>query len=175
MSFSCARNFLHRFCVDEFHRSTDSSGGFFSSDLLLPSLGARINQATKLRRCIISPFSPRYRWWLLTLLPYKHFFREKTNFLILCSSFQGLGDVLDSSGHLLGLDLPVWVCISDLQTRRAFRDWQHCQWLLRNWYRPHLLCGISWQPILSSYWWSQENCNQVHKQHLTINTLCLNW
>ncbi|XP_057494983.1 potassium channel KAT3-like isoform X1 [Actinidia eriantha] len=68
MSFSCARNFLQRFCVDEFHGSTDSSGGFFSSDLLLPSLGARINQATKLRRCIISPFSPRYRAWEMFLI-----------------------------------------------------------------------------------------------------------
>ncbi|GFZ03214.1 potassium channel KAT1-like protein [Actinidia rufa] len=68
MSFSCPRNFLQRFCVDEVHRSTDSPGGFFSSDLLLPSLGARINQATKLRRCIISPFSPRYRAWEMFLI-----------------------------------------------------------------------------------------------------------
>ncbi|XP_052179518.1 potassium channel KAT1-like [Diospyros lotus] len=68
MSFSYARNCLQRFCVDEFHRNTSSPGGFFSSDLLLPSLGARINQATKLRRYIISPFSPRYRAWEMFLV-----------------------------------------------------------------------------------------------------------
>ncbi|KAK8664576.1 hypothetical protein V6N13_084360 [Hibiscus sabdariffa] len=34
----------------------------FSNDLL-PSLGARINQTTKLRRYIISPFNPHYRAW----------------------------------------------------------------------------------------------------------------
>ncbi|KAF2314681.1 hypothetical protein GH714_028489 [Hevea brasiliensis] len=47
-------------------------GSFFSSDLL-PSLGARINQATILRRYIISPYSSRYRaWemWLVVLVVY---------------------------------------------------------------------------------------------------------
>ncbi|KAJ8549343.1 hypothetical protein K7X08_033050 [Anisodus acutangulus] len=41
--------------------------GFFSSDLL-PSLGARINYATKLRKFIISPFNPRYRCWEMFLV-----------------------------------------------------------------------------------------------------------
>ncbi|GMP73939.1 hypothetical protein CsSME_00031517 [Camellia sinensis var. sinensis] len=69
MSFSYAKNFLRRFCMDDFQRgSGDSLGGFFSNDLLLPSLGATINQETKLRRCIISPFSPRYRAWEMFLI-----------------------------------------------------------------------------------------------------------
>lgn len=42
-----------------------SLGSVFSSHLL-PSLGARINQATKLQKHIISPFSPRYRLWSLS-------------------------------------------------------------------------------------------------------------
>lgn len=42
-------------------------GNFFSSDLL-PSLGARINQATILRRYIISPYSSRYRAWEMWLV-----------------------------------------------------------------------------------------------------------
>ncbi|XVE88372.1 hypothetical protein DITRI_Ditri19aG0064500 [Diplodiscus trichospermus] len=46
---------------------SDIHGSFFSSDLL-PSLGARINQATKLRRYIISPFNPHYRAWEMWLV-----------------------------------------------------------------------------------------------------------
>lgn len=61
MPFSCSNNFLRRFCVEEFRMSTATESGFFSSDLI-PSLGARINRATKLRKYIISPFDPRYRW-----------------------------------------------------------------------------------------------------------------
>ncbi|XP_059304112.1 potassium channel KAT3-like [Lycium ferocissimum] len=41
--------------------------GFFSSDLL-PSLGTKINQETKLRKYIISPFNLRYRAWEVFLL-----------------------------------------------------------------------------------------------------------
>ncbi|KAH9797759.1 Potassium channel KAT2 [Citrus sinensis] len=72
MSFSCAKNFFQRFCSDELHVESVAHGSFLSSDLL-PSLGARINQATKLRRYIISPFNPRYRaWemWLVVLVVY---------------------------------------------------------------------------------------------------------
>lgn len=54
--------FFKRFCVDEFHMGTLPYSSFLSNDLL-PSLGARINQETRLRRYIISPFDPRYRWW----------------------------------------------------------------------------------------------------------------
>ncbi|KAK4710821.1 hypothetical protein R3W88_005334 [Solanum pinnatisectum] len=68
MSFSYAKNCLQRFCVDEFQMDTETThSGFFSSDLL-PSLGARINYATKLRRFIISPFNPRYRCWEMFLV-----------------------------------------------------------------------------------------------------------
>ncbi|XVF40148.1 hypothetical protein PTKIN_Ptkin01aG0087900 [Pterospermum kingtungense] len=67
MSFSCTKNFFQRFCVDEFHMSSDIHGSFFSSDLI-PSLGARINLTTKIRRYIISPFNPRYRAWEMWLV-----------------------------------------------------------------------------------------------------------
>ncbi|KAL2473752.1 Potassium channel KAT1 [Forsythia ovata] len=67
MSFSYSKNFLRRFCVEEFQMNTQTYSGFFSSDLL-PSLGARINRATKLRRHIVSPFSPRYRAWEMFLV-----------------------------------------------------------------------------------------------------------
>ncbi|CAH8306390.1 unnamed protein product [Eruca vesicaria subsp. sativa] len=40
---------------------------FVSADLL-PSLGARINQSTKLRKHIISPFDPRFRAWEMWLV-----------------------------------------------------------------------------------------------------------
>ncbi|KAK4386481.1 Potassium channel KAT2 [Sesamum angolense] len=53
--------------MEELHMSTGSHSGFFSSDLL-PSLGARINQATKLRRHIVSPFDPHYRAWEMFLI-----------------------------------------------------------------------------------------------------------
>ncbi|XP_031392282.1 potassium channel KAT3-like [Punica granatum] len=65
--FSCMRNFFQRFCFDEFQTESISHGSFFSSDLL-PSLGARINQATKLRKYIISPYNPRYRAWEMLLV-----------------------------------------------------------------------------------------------------------
>ncbi|KAF8391095.1 hypothetical protein HHK36_023395 [Tetracentron sinense] len=66
MSFSCSINFLPRFCRDKFQME-DSSYGIFSSDLL-PSLGARFNQATRLRNYIISPFNPGYRAWEMLLV-----------------------------------------------------------------------------------------------------------
>ncbi|XP_060194355.1 potassium channel KAT3-like isoform X1 [Lycium barbarum] len=68
MPFSYTKNCLQRFCVDEFQMNTETNhSGFFSSDLL-PSLGARINYATKLRKFIISPFNPRYRCWEMFLV-----------------------------------------------------------------------------------------------------------
>ncbi|XWS19834.1 hypothetical protein CRYUN_Cryun31cG0050700 [Craigia yunnanensis] len=67
MTFSCTKNFFQRFCIDEVQMGSAIHGSFFSSDLL-PSLGARINQATKLRRYIISPFNPHYRAWEMWLV-----------------------------------------------------------------------------------------------------------
>ncbi|CAI0545108.1 unnamed protein product [Linum tenue] len=68
MLFSSARNFLQRFCTEDVHsRRIPNHGSFFSNDLL-PSLGARINQTTKLRRHIISPYDPRYRAWQMWLV-----------------------------------------------------------------------------------------------------------
>ncbi|CAI9783447.1 unnamed protein product [Fraxinus pennsylvanica] len=67
MRFSPSKNFIKRFCVEDFHTSNETQSGFFSTDLL-PSLGARINQETKLRKYIISPFNPRYRAWEMFLV-----------------------------------------------------------------------------------------------------------
>uniref|UniRef100_A0A7N0VGL3 Potassium channel n=1 Tax=Kalanchoe fedtschenkoi TaxID=63787 RepID=A0A7N0VGL3_KALFE len=67
MSYSSTKGFFQRFCIDEFQVENDNSEGFLSSKLL-PSLGARINQETKLRRYIISPFSPSYRAWEMLLI-----------------------------------------------------------------------------------------------------------
>ncbi|KAK4488169.1 hypothetical protein RD792_003911 [Penstemon davidsonii] len=67
MTFSYSKYFLRRFCVEEFHMSTGTYSGLLSDDLL-PSLGARINRATKLRRHIVSPFDPRYRAWEMFLI-----------------------------------------------------------------------------------------------------------
>ncbi|KAI3456014.1 hypothetical protein Pfo_012677 [Paulownia fortunei] len=67
MLFSYSKNFLRRFCVEDFHMCTETQSGFFSSDLI-PSLGARINRATKLRRHIVSPFNARYRAWEMFLI-----------------------------------------------------------------------------------------------------------
>ncbi|KAG8385292.1 hypothetical protein BUALT_Bualt03G0026800 [Buddleja alternifolia] len=47
--------------------STGIHSGFFSGDLI-PSLGARINRATKLRQHIVSPFNSRYRGWEMFLV-----------------------------------------------------------------------------------------------------------
>uniref|UniRef100_A0A6M2F1P9 Potassium channel n=1 Tax=Populus davidiana TaxID=266767 RepID=A0A6M2F1P9_9ROSI len=72
MAFSNAKNFFQRFCSEEVHVEGVSHGSFFSSDLL-PSLGAQINRATKLRRYIISPYNSCYRaWemWLVVLVVY---------------------------------------------------------------------------------------------------------
>ncbi|KAL2475023.1 Potassium channel KAT1 [Abeliophyllum distichum] len=67
MPFSSSKKFLKRFCVEDFHTSNETQSGFFSSNIP-PSLGARINQATKLRKHIISPFNPRYRAWEMFLV-----------------------------------------------------------------------------------------------------------
>ncbi|KAI4371807.1 hypothetical protein MLD38_010112 [Melastoma candidum] len=70
MSFTGTKNFFRRFCVDDLGTSDSMNhgGNFFSSDLLLPSLGSRINQATKLRKYMISPYNPRYRAWEMWLV-----------------------------------------------------------------------------------------------------------
>ncbi|GAB4840614.1 hypothetical protein Ancab_021385 [Ancistrocladus abbreviatus] len=67
MSFSGTKQFFKRFCTDEFQFLSSNYGSFLSSDIL-PSLGARINQTTKLRKNIISPFNPRYRAWEMWLV-----------------------------------------------------------------------------------------------------------
>ncbi|XP_008225478.1 PREDICTED: potassium channel KAT1-like isoform X2 [Prunus mume] len=67
MSLSCTKNFFKRFCIDEYQIGSVAQSSFFSSDLL-PSLGARINQSTKLRKYIISPYNPRYRAWEMLLV-----------------------------------------------------------------------------------------------------------
>ncbi|KAL2979932.1 hypothetical protein AAZX31_13G199700 [Glycine max] len=68
MSVSCVKNFFQRFWQDEFQTGNIPHGSFLANDDLLPSLGARINQETRLRRYIISPFHPRYRAWELVLV-----------------------------------------------------------------------------------------------------------
>ncbi|CAN8325106.1 unnamed protein product [Cochlearia groenlandica] len=67
MSISCTRNFFERFCVEEYNIDSMKHSSFLSSDLL-PSLGARINQSTKLRKHIVSPFDPRFRAWEMWLV-----------------------------------------------------------------------------------------------------------
>ncbi|CAI9089741.1 OLC1v1024373C2 [Oldenlandia corymbosa var. corymbosa] len=67
MSFTCTKDFLRRFCIDDFSLNAQTHSGLFSSDLL-PSLGARMNRATKLRKGIISPFNPSYRAWEMFLI-----------------------------------------------------------------------------------------------------------
>ncbi|KAG2302194.1 hypothetical protein Bca52824_030845 [Brassica carinata] len=67
MSLSCTRNFFERFCVEEYNTDTIKQSSFLSADLL-PSLGARINQSTMLRKHIISPFNPKYRAWEMWLV-----------------------------------------------------------------------------------------------------------
>ncbi|CAA0832331.1 Potassium channel KAT1 [Striga hermonthica] len=67
MPYSYSKNFFRRFCVEDFRMSAETQSGFFSNDLI-PSLGARINRATKLRKRVISPFNPRYRAWQMFLV-----------------------------------------------------------------------------------------------------------
>ncbi|KAL5716030.1 hypothetical protein ACHQM5_017770 [Ranunculus cassubicifolius] len=65
MLLSSAKSFLNRFCNDEL--PTRNHPTFLSNDLL-PSLGASINQSTKLRKYVISPFNTRYRGWEMFLI-----------------------------------------------------------------------------------------------------------
>ncbi|KAL8130396.1 hypothetical protein V2J09_019551 [Rumex salicifolius] len=69
MSVLYTKTFFKRFCTDGFHveNSNKAYGSFLSSEIL-PSLGARINQSTKLRKHIVSPYSPRYRAWEMLLV-----------------------------------------------------------------------------------------------------------
>ncbi|RHN72288.1 putative Ion transport domain-containing protein [Medicago truncatula] len=67
MSFSGLKNFFQRFWLDEMEMGSYTHSSFLSSDLL-PSLGARTNQETRLRKYIISPFNPQYRLWELLLI-----------------------------------------------------------------------------------------------------------
>lgn len=85
MSISRTRNFFQRFCVDEYNIDTIKQSSFLSADLL-PSLGARINQSTKLRKHIISPFNPRYRYFSHLLNSVFNYSRYK-NFELLCFKY----------------------------------------------------------------------------------------
>ncbi|MED6184282.1 Potassium channel kat2 [Stylosanthes scabra] len=67
MSLSCAKNFFQRFWMDELQTASFSHSSFLNNDIL-PSLGARINQETRLRKYIVSPFNPRYRAWEMLLV-----------------------------------------------------------------------------------------------------------
>ncbi|CAO2821108.1 unnamed protein product [Amaranthus hypochondriacus] len=60
-------SFLKRFCFDELRSDGSSYESVLSNDIL-PSLGARINQAIKLNKYVISPFDPRYRAWEMLLV-----------------------------------------------------------------------------------------------------------
>ncbi|XP_077251000.1 potassium channel KAT3-like isoform X2 [Tasmannia lanceolata] len=64
MLFSCVKS-IQRFCNDEFQMQSSSSS---LSGNLLPSLGARINQTTKRRKSIVSPFNSHYRLWEMFLI-----------------------------------------------------------------------------------------------------------
>ncbi|XP_058198580.1 potassium channel KAT3-like [Rhododendron vialii] len=72
MSFRNPKNLFQRLGLDKLDRSFSNKSphvSFFSGDHhLLPTLGARINQSTKLPRFIVSPFSPRYRAWEMFLI-----------------------------------------------------------------------------------------------------------
>lgn len=67
MPISCTRNFFERFCVEDYNIDNIKQSSFLSADLL-PSLGARINHSTKLRKHIISPFNSKYRSWEMWLV-----------------------------------------------------------------------------------------------------------
>lgn len=159
MSFSYAKNCLQRFCVDEFQMNTETTqSGFFSSDLL-PSLGARINYATKLRRFIISPFNPRYRYQSSATDWYDKFIDlcqiERLMELNDYIWFQVLGDVSSCSSHLHSLDFAVWGCILVIQERwYSLHHWQHCWLLLCCWHFPYFLRRVSSSRVLSSCWWT---------------------
>ncbi|XP_047948704.1 potassium channel KAT3-like [Salvia hispanica] len=68
MSFACSKHFLRRFCVEDFQTRAGGTNSSFFSSHLIPSLGARINQTTRLRKHVVSPFNPRYRAWGMFLI-----------------------------------------------------------------------------------------------------------
>lgn len=126
LSISCTRNFLERFCVEEYNMDSMKHNSFLSADLL-PSLGASINQLTKLRKHIVSPVDPRFRC-LLPLDTPLYIFRSV---LLLLSSWmvayclihQGMGDVASHSCDLFSLDLSFRVRLHHLQETCDF----HCR------------------------------------------------
>ncbi|XP_010434553.1 PREDICTED: potassium channel KAT2 [Camelina sativa] len=137
MSISCTRNFFKRFCVEEYNMDTFKHSSFLSADLL-PSLGARINQSTKLRKHIISPFDPRFRAWEMWLVilviysawicPFEFAFitYKKDALFIIVNGFFAIDIILtffvaylDSHSYLL-VDNPKKIAIRYLSTWFAF-------------------------------------------------------
>ncbi|XP_022139882.1 potassium channel KAT3-like isoform X2 [Momordica charantia] len=65
----CTKHFFKRFFThEEFQMADGVLHTTFFAPHLLPSLGATINQTTKLRKRIVSPFDPRYRAWEMWLV-----------------------------------------------------------------------------------------------------------
>lgn len=48
--------------------SVDGGSGRYTGAFILPSLGARGGRRSRLRRCIVSPYDPRYRLWENSLI-----------------------------------------------------------------------------------------------------------
>ena len=105
MLCSCM-NCLQHFGNDSFQLE---SGGYSMHNDLLPSLGATINHTIKLRKHIVSPYDPRYRYTDSSVSLYSHNYILNKHMFIFFSptTFQAMGEILDSPGSLLCLDLPI--------------------------------------------------------------------
>lgn len=89
MLCSCM-NCLQHFGNDSFQLE---SGGYSMHNDLLPSLGATINHTIKLRKHIVSPYDPRYRYTDSSVSLYSHNYilNKQHVYFLLTNHFSGYG------------------------------------------------------------------------------------
>lgn len=138
---------LHPSGSSGFHDDGDSSNYSFSGELL-PSLGVSISRSANLRKFIISPYDPRYRYLNLSHksstkeLSIKHWwFNEWASALFLFA--QGMADVPNPARNLLSVDLPVRTGILKILACETLVAREHFEQLLRHRYRSDLFRCLS--------------------------------
>lgn len=82
-------------------------------------------------------------------------------YLFLPEPTQGLGDVSDPPGGVLGVDMPAGVRVPEVPAQGPFRRGRRRQRLLRRRHRAHFLRPVRRQQVLPRRRRSQENSSQV--------------
>jgi hypothetical protein len=125
---------------------------------LLPSLGATTTQQPpKIRGHLVSPYDPRYQYEFLHCCISVH----DQEPILFSAGMQGLGDISDPPGGVLGVDMPAGVRVPEVPAQGPFHRGRCRQRVLRCRHRAHFLRPVRRQQVLPPRRRPQENSSQV--------------